>query len=391
MPRAFSFPLFVLGVFIAAGTAAPAAAAVGVRARDLGIPFEGTPGPLNAITDVPGVEVGHRTLVRGSGKRKPGRGPVRTGVTALFPRGKGNLTPVFGGWFSLNGNGELTGTAWIDEMGTVDGPILFTNTHSVGVVRDAVVKWWGKRKLDPDTTPLPVVGETWDGYLNDIEGQHVTTDDALKAMDDAKGGPVAEGNVGGGTGMICYEYKGGIGTASRVVMTPQGKFTLGVLVQANFGLRHQLRLGGVPLGRRLGEEDLVWSATTKKETGSLLIAIGTDAPLLPHQLKRLARRAGMGIARLGSVSGDSSGDLFLAFSTGGPTKAPAKGAALTAKYLPNAELDGLFTATVESVEEAVVNALVAAETMEGGDGRKVVRLPVEKVRALLGEHKLLTR
>ena len=271
------------------------------RARDLGVPFDGTPGALNAITDVAGVEVGQTTIIRGEGKLVVGEGPVRTGVTVIFPRGKTNHASVFGGWFALNGNGEMTGTAWLDEAGILDGPIGLTNTHSVGLVRDTIIQWQVKRANKPEIWwSLPVVAETWDGWLNDLNGFHVKPEHVLAALDGAKGGPVDEGGVGGGTGMICHEFKGGIGTASRVA---HGQ-TVGVLVQANYGLRRQLRIAGVPVGQEIPE-----GAFRPDEDGSIIVVIATDAPLLPHQLKRLARRASLALGRMGSISGDGSGDF----------------------------------------------------------------------------------
>jgi D-aminopeptidase len=357
------------------------AAAAEPRARDLGIPFDfGAPGRWNAITDVAGVEVGHVTLIEGDS--------VRTGVTAVLPRGKGEPSrdQCFGGFFSLNGNGEMTGTAWLEESGLLEGPVLITNTNSVGVVRDAVISYaarrWGPKGYQ-ELWSLPVVAETWDGYLNDIYGMHVKAEHAFQAIDGAASGPVAEGNVGGGTGMVCYELKGGIGTASRVVAAAAGGYTVGVLVQANFGLRHQLRIAGLPVGREL-REGLVYS----KDKGSIIIVLATDAPLLPHQLKRLARRAALGLARTGSVAGNTSGDLFVAFSTANPKAAQAQGLTpLT--MLPNDRMGPLFEATVGATEEAVINALVAGRTMRGHEGHEVLALPHEKVREILRRHGLL--
>jgi D-aminopeptidase len=267
------------------------AAPASPRARDLGVPFDGTPGPLNAITDVPGVEVGHATIISGEGKLEVGKGPVRTGVTAVLPRGRASSDMTMAGWFSLNGNGEMTGTAWLDDSGFLDGPVMLTNTHSVGVVRDATIAWRVKH-AGPDKEgywwSLPVVGETWDGFLNDVNGFHVKDKHVFEAIDSAAGGPVAEGNVGGGTGMVCFEFKGGIGTASRRLATKEGTFTLGVLVQCNCGRRPQLTITGVPVGREIPEHPAY-----EQETGSILIVIATDAPLLPQQLKRVARRAGV--------------------------------------------------------------------------------------------------
>ena len=349
------------------------------RARDLGVPFDGTPGPLNAITDVTGVTVGQTTIISGEGKLVVGEGPVRTGVTAIFPRGRDNPAAVFAAWFALNGNGEMTGTAWLDEAGILEGPVALTNTHSVGIVRDAIIQWQVKHdhSADPVWWSLPVVGETWDGWLNDINGFHVKPEHVFAALDAAKSGPVAEGGVGGGTGMICHEFKGGIGTASRVT----GGYKLGVLVQANYGLRGQLRIAGVPVG----QEITAGAFRPVRETGSILVVIATDAPLLPHQLKRLAKRASLGLARNGSISGDGSGDLFLAFSTANtvPTDRGKSGAV---QLLVTEDLDPLFAATVQATEEAIVNALVAAETMTGRDGHTAVALPHDQLRAVLKKY-----
>jgi D-aminopeptidase len=378
--------------------ALPALAAEGAkpRARDLGVPFNGTPGPLNAITDVSGVEVGHVTLISGSGKLQQGKGPVRTGVTAILPHGKRSPQEgVFAAWFSQNGNGEMTGTTWVEESGHLWGPVMITNTHSVGVVRDAVIGWSVARYPDIDLEDwwaLPVVGETWDGWLNDINGFHVKAEHAFKALDTATSGPVQEGNVGGGTGMICYEFKGGIGTSSRRIQDESGSYTLGVLVQANFGSRAQLTIAGVPVGAEIPESRAYASSQNlqgpKADTGSIIVVIAVDAPLLPHQLERLARRATMGIARTGSVASDSSGDIFIAFSTanlgaGVPAGVPAL------KMIPNARLTPIFQATVEATEEAIVNALVAAETMTGADDRKAIALPHDRLQAVLRKYNRL--
>ncbi|HEV8525627.1 MAG TPA: P1 family peptidase [Terriglobales bacterium] len=353
------------------------------RGRDLGIPFEGAPGPLNAITDVKGVEVGHMTLISGSGPLKIGAGPVRTGVTAILPRGKSPRDSVFAGWFSLNGNGEMTGTTWVEESGLLQGPVMITNTHSVGVVRDAVIAWRIKF-AGPDETgywwSLPVVAETWDGYLNDINGFHVKAEHVFAALEGAHGGPVAEGNVGGGTGMVCNEFKGGIGTASRVVQMERAKYTLGVLVQCNYGRRSNLRIAGVPVGQEI-TEDLVYS----KDMGSIIIAIATDAPLLPHQLKRLARRASLGLARTGSISGNGSGDIFIAFSTANPGASASTGT-VALSMLANDDMDPLFAATVQATEEAIVNAMIAAQTMVGADNHRVIALPHDRLRQVLKKY-----
>lgn len=353
------------------------------RARDLGVPFEGTPGRLNAITDVEGVEVGHSTIIAGEGKLVRGAGPVRTGVTAILPRGKRAAEPVFAAWFSLNGNGEMTGTTWVEESGLLESPVMITNTHSVGIVRDAVIAWQLQHLPLSQPWSLPVVAETWDGYLNDINGFHVKAGHVFEALEAARPGPVAEGNVGGGTGMICHEFKGGIGTASRKIDAKAGAYTVGVLVQCNYGLRRQLRVAGVPVGAEI-TENLVYS----QETGSIIIVIATDAPLLPHQLKRLARRAALGLARNGSISGNGSGDIFIAFSTANPGAAASTGVVPLA-MLPNDRLNPIFEATVQATEEAIINALVAAETMTGADNRTVMALPHDRLRAVLRKYNRL--
>src|SRR5271154_6386319 len=340
-----------------------------VRARELGVPFEGTPGPLNSITDVKGVEVGYRTLISGDGKLIVGTGPVRTGVTAVFPRGKNSVDPVFAGWFTENGNGEMTGTTWVEESGFLYGPVMITNTHSVGVVRDAVIAWQlqhGPGLPLEDWWSLPVVAETWDGYLNDINGFHVKAEDADAAMRDAHSGPIAEGNVGGGTGMICFEFKGGTGTASRELPEKLGGYTVGVLVQCNFGVRHLLRIAGTPVGYEI-TGNTVWG----DDTGSIIVVVATDAPLLPSQMKRIAKRVTLGLGRLGSISGDGSGDIFIAFSTANAGAGLEQKKPVALQMLPNDRMDALFEATVQATEEAVVNALVAARTMTGADGHTV--------------------
>ncbi len=364
-------------------------AQAGPRARELGVPFDGTPGALNAITDVAGVTVGQTTLIEDlAGGRK-----VRTGVTAILPRGKADLrTPTFAGWFSLNGNGEMTGTAWLDESGLLDGPVMITNTHSVGVVRDAVVAW-RIRQGGPDRYgyfwSLPVVGETWDGHLNDINGFHVKPEHADRALDEATGGPVAEGNVGGGTGMICHEFKCGIGTASRRVSIDGRAITVGVLVQANYGRRETLRIAGVPVGQHLREhrayQDQLPPRGASGDTGSIIIVVATDAPLLPHQLERVAKRAGMGLARMGSYAGDGSGDIFVAFSTANG-EALANGPFPSATFMENGDLDAIFEATVQATEESIVNALVAAKDMDGVDGHYAKAIPHAELKKLLGRY-----
>ena len=395
---------------IAAAAALLLTAAAEPRARDLGVPFEGTPGPLNAITDVAGVEVGHTTLIRGSGKLVPGTGPVRTGVTAVLPRGRKSTTPVFGGWFTLNAAGEMTGTTWLEERGLIDGPILITNTHSVGVARDAAVRWMVAQGWDA-LWHAPIAAETYDGVLNDINGYHVETRHALAAIDGARGGTVREGAVGGGTGMICNGFKGGIGTASRRLPKDQGGFTVGVLVQCNYGIRAALRVAGAPVGAELINHDPIcyarravpterrrWpfpdctartsgAGEAKRPDGSIIIVVATDAPLLPHQLKRLAKRPSLGLGRLGSIAGEGSGDIFVAFSTANPglRSSDPGPAPRPVQMYSNDLLNPLFAAATQATEEAIVNAMVAAETMEGADGVRVPRLPHDALRAALAK------
>jgi D-aminopeptidase len=358
------------------------------RARDLGVPFDGTPGPLNAITDVKGVEVGHTTLISGVGPLKVGVGPVRTGVTAILPRGKSSRDSVFAGWFTLNGNGEMTGTTWLEESGFLDGPVMITNTHSVGVVRDATIAWkvkQGKPDQEGYWWSLPVVAETYDGYLNDINGFHVRPEDAIHALDTAHTGPVEEGNVGGGTGMVCNEFKGGIGTSSRMLDARVGGYTVGVLVQCNYGQRDQLRIAGVPIGKEIPDHMI-----RDEDVGSIIVVVATDAPLIPNQLKRLAKRVSLGLARDGSYSGGGSGDIFVAFSTANPGAGEPKGVRpLT--MLPNDDLDPLFMATVQATEEAVVNAMIAAETMTGINGHTVIALPHDRLREVLRKYNRLAK
>ena len=374
------------------------ASAATPRARDLGIPFDGQPGALNAITDVAGVAVGHETLIESDDPKHQ----VRTGVTAVLPRGRDSVDKkVFAGWFSLNGNGEMTGAHWIEESGLLDGPVMFTNTHSVGVVRDAVIAWrvrTGHADADGYWWSLPVVAETWDGYLNDVNGFHVRPEHAQAAIESARGGAVAEGNVGGGTGMICHEFKGGIGTSSRQVKIEGQLYTVGVLVQANYGIRDTLRIAGVPVGQHLRQHRVYTDETlatlprenTPGEVGSIIIVVATDAPLLSQQLKRIARRAALGLARNGSYAGNGSGDLFLAFSTA--NAGAAKSNALnTASYLGESLLDDLFRATVEGTEEAIVNALVAARDMRGQDGHSVLAIPHDQLRAVLKQYNRLEK
>ncbi len=356
------------------------------RARTLGVPFTGTPGPLNAITDVAGVEVGHTTIVRGDGALVVGQGPVRTGVTAIWPRGK-RWSPVFAGWFAGNGFGEMTGAPWVVEGGVLGGPVMITGTYSVGVVRDAVNSYFHEVLKTPIPWHQPVVGETSDAFLNDGQGQHVTKAHTFDALSAARGGAVPEGNVGGGTGMVAHGFKGGIGTASRVV----GTDIVGVLVQANYGTRESLTIAGVPVGREIrGAERRRTPPAPADRDGSIIVVVATTAPLLPHQLERLARRVPMGIARLGGTASNGSGDIFLAFSTANPGAAAETGATpLT--WLPNGDLTPFFDATVEATEEAIVNALVAATTMTGIDGHTAYALPHDELRALLAKYGRLAR
>ena len=373
-----------------------AASAAAPRARDLGVPFDGVPGPLNAITDVAGVIVGHTTLISGEGKLRVGQGPVRTGVTAVLPRGLESMNvPVFAGWYSLNGNGEMTGTTWVEESGNLEGPVMITNTHSVGVVRDAVIKWRVAHGGADDSGywwSLPVVGETWDGWLNDVNGFHVKPEHALHALDVAVGGPVEEGNVGGGTGMICNGFKGGIGTSSRHLSQEDGGYTVGVLVQCNYGRRQNLRIAGIPVGREIpAPEPYTFVPADVAERGSIIVVVATDAPLLPHQLKRLARRVPLGLGRNGSLSGDGSGDIFIAFSTANKPTPGVSGVSgvRDLKMLPNDSMDPMFAATVTATEEAIINAMVAARDMTGIDGHRVIALPHERLREVLRKYNRL--
>lgn len=385
-------------------TASTAAAQGKPRARDVGIPFDGTPGPLDAITDVAGVEVGQTTLISGSGRLVVGHGPVRTGVTVIHPRGKRNPDPVFGAWFTMNGNGEMTGTTWLQEGGILEGPIAITNTHSVGVVRDAILQWQVSR---PGLQPwgLPVVAETWDGVLNDINGFHVKPEHVLAALDSATSGPVQEGNVGGGTGMICHEFKGGIGTSSRVVTIMGARYTVGVLVQCNYGFRRELRIAGVPVGREIPDPVTCTASTdtsihselprcgvavparddNTRELGSIIAVVATDAPLLPHQLQRIVKRVAIGIGREGGYAGNGSGDIFVAFSTGN-SHVYGDTSVVHVSMLPNDQLNPLFLATAQATEEAITNALLAAETMTGADDTRVFALPLDRLRAVMAKY-----
>jgi len=361
------------------------------RARDLGIPFEGISGKLNAITDVADVEVGYSSIVKGEGKLLVGEGPARTGVTAIFPRGKTSSDAVFAGSFILNGNGEMTGLAWVNESGYLEGPIMITNTHSVGSVHEAVIKWQVKQGTYESEWSLPVVGETWDGYLNDISGFHVEYDHVAEALNSAASGPIKEGNVGGGTGMVCYEFKGGTGTSSRIMKTKAGTFTVGVLVQANFGRRHQLVIAGIPIGKTLTDNaPYTDGRDLYQETGSLIAVVATDAPLLPVQLKRMATRVSLGMARTGATSGNGSGDIFIAFSTANSRSKKAGAGLADITALSNDHISGLFSAVALATEEAIVNALVAAETMTGRDDHTVIAMPQDQVRVLLRQHKRLS-
>mgnify|MGYP002631226684 CR=1 FL=1 len=380
--------LFILSLFISPVLFADDQT---VRARDLGIPFEGKTGPLNAITDGEGVTVGHETIIRDLADGKA----VRTGVTAVLPRGKkSNVLPVFGASFALNGNGEMTGTAWLEESGLLEGPVMITNTHSVGTVHQAAIEWRVEAG-DADSSgywwSLPVVAETWDGYLNDINGFHVKSQHAKAALNNAKTGPVEEGNVGGGTGMICHDFKCGIGTSSRVVETVDGSFTVGVLVQANYGTRETLRISGVPVGKHL-QDNLAYNEpdAPKSDTGSIIIVVATDAPLLPHQMKRIVKRAALGLARNGSYAGNGSGDIFIAFSTANE-EASQSGPASTVKMISNDEMDPLFLGTVQAAEEAIINALVAAKDMIGKNGRTVKAISHKDLQKVMSLYNRLNK
>jgi len=372
------------------------------RVRDLGLPIGGTPAQLDAITDVAGVEVGHTTLITGSGKLVVGKGPVRTGVTVVHPRGKANADPVFGAWFTLNGNGEMTGTTWLQESGILEGPIAITNTHSVGVVRDAILQWQvGKPGMQP--WGLPVVAETYDGGLNDINGFHIRPEHVISALDGAKAGPVQEGNVGGGTGMICHGFKGGIGTASRRLPPDQGGYTVGVLVQCNYGARRDLRIAGVPVGEEIQDLqpciaapdsaptsgrrrcETSGSARNDEGAGSIIVVVATDAPLLPHQLKRIATRVSLGVGRMGGWGANPSGDIFIAFSTANP-RAAGSTDTVSVRVLANARISPLFTATTQATEAAIVNAMLAAATMTGANDLRVYALPVDRLQTIMRKY-----
>ena len=395
--------LCVLGGCVAVPLGAQGTAPAKRRARELGLPIGGTAGPLDAITDVARVEVGHTTLISGSGKLVVGKGPIRTGVTVVHPRGKANPDPVFGAWFTLNGNGEMTGTTWLQESGVLEGPIAITNTHSVGVVRDAILQWQvGKPGMQP--WGLPIVAETYDGSLNDINGFHVRPEHVSSALDGAKGGPVLEGNVGGGTGMICHGFKGGIGTASRRLPPEQGGYTVGVLVQCNYGARRDLRIAGVPVGEEI--QDLQPCVASRDASqagqrrlcdtpgagrndddgaGSIIVVVATDAPLLPHQLKRIATRVSLGVGRMGGWGQNPSGDIFVAFSTAN-AGAAAAGDSASVRMLANGRISPLFTATAQATEGAIVNAMLAAETMTGANDLRVFALPADRLTAIMKKY-----
>ena len=366
-----------------------------IRARDLGIPFNGNPGKYNSITDVEGILVGHETIIEGDGNLIVGKGPIRTGITSILPRGM-NYDPVFAGWYSLNGNGEMTGTTWVEESGFLEGPIMITNTHSVGVVRDAVIEWSYKNKFYKTLYnikdlfwTLPVVAETYDGSLNDINGFHVKKEHAFNALNNARGGMISEGNVGGGTGMICHGFKGGIGTSSRNIALKEKEYTLGVLVQANYGNRKELTIAGVPVGKEI--ENLLPKITfgEKQEgLGSIIVIVATDAPLLPNQLKRLARRVPIGISRVGGFGSNGSGDIFITFSTANPG-AFNREEIRNINFLPNDLMNPFLNATAQATEEAIVNALISAETMTGINNNTVYKLPHDRLNDILKKYNRL--
>lgn len=364
------------------------------RAREAGIPFDGTPGKFNAITDVKGVQVGYSTIISGTGKNIRGKGPVRTGVTAILPRGRNN-NPVYANWYSLNGNGEMTGTTWITESGFLEGPVMITNTNSVGVVRDAVLKWFVKNgwyKEDFWYT-YPVVAETYDGFLNDIYGFHVKESNAWEALDSARSGSIKEGNVGGGTGMMCLGFKGGTGTASRVVKIKDSTYTVGVLVQSNFGSKSNFNIAGVPVGRELSDTlnyEFKAPPSYNPGDGSIIVVLATDAPLLPHQLKRISARIALGVGKTGGRGENGSGDIFISFSTAN-TKAFQRQGSSNVEVLANDWMNPLFNATVQAVDEAIINAMFAAETMEGINGNKAHALPHNKVIEILKKYNVIKK
>lgn len=348
------------------------------RARSFGIGFDGTPGPFNAITDVPGVAVGYATLISGDGALVVGKGPVRTGVTAILPRPLAELaTPVFAGIFSQNGNGELTGSHIVEETGAFNFPITITNTHSCGVSRDGTLRWM--HQVQPAALDsgwgLPVAAETYDGFLNDINGHHLTFEHVAQALDGAAGGPIEEGSVGGGTGMITFGFKAGSGTASRVVGWQGNSYTVGAFVQSNFGKLRNFTLRGQRVEPALAESAIRDDAR-HAEKGSIIAIIATDAPFLPHQMKRLARRVPLGVAMTGGFGYHSSGDIFLAFSTANPAAALApSGRIANADFIPDTDIDPFFDAVIQTVEESILNALAANDDMTGRDGNFVPALP----------------
>jgi len=357
-----------------------------LRARGAGIPFTGIPGEWNSITDVAGVEVGYCTLIHGEGPLVVGQGPVRTGVTALFPHGRANpLLGAYAGWFSMSGNGEMSGTAFVDERGRFDGPVTITNTHSCGLARDVTAKWLFSQRKPGDKLDqafwLPVAAETHDGPLNDVNGHHVKEEHVIAAFEDARSGPIEEGSVGGGTGMRCYEFKGGSGTASRIVAYDGGPYHVGAFVQSNFGKRHLLTIGGIPVGIELPRE-----GDPDPEEGSIICVVATDAPMMPHQLKRIARRAAYGIARSGGIASNESGDLFLAFSTANSAAVEQHEGIVQASYLGEAAMSRFYEATIEAVDEAILNSMVGNESMTGRDNYTCPGLPVERVRDILRRH-----
>jgi len=354
-----------------------------IRGRDLGIPFEGKPGPGNSISDVQGLEVGHTTLVRGEGPLIVGQGPVRTGVTAIFPLGKSRMEGVAAGHYTFNGDGEMSGSRFVDEFGELHGPILLTNTLSVGAVSQAVIEWNRQHVSLEDelySRGLPLVAETWDGFMNDIYGQHVKQPDVFAALDQASSGPVAEGNVGGGTGMTTFDFSGGIGTSSRMVETPWGTFTLGVLVQANFGSREELRIAGIPVGQQITDLQPEYGQEAQLAGKSIIVIIATDAPLIPTQLKRLARRATLGLGRVGSNGHSGSGDIFLAISTANPMTAYWGKDINQLRMLP--DMNPLFAATIQATEEAIINAMVAGRTQSGVNGNKAYGIPHDRLQEI---------
>jgi D-aminopeptidase len=395
----------VTGVLIV--TASLAVQAQKPRERDLNLPIGGTAGPLDAITDVAGVEVGHTTLITGSGRLVVGQGPVRTGVTVIHPRGKANADPVFAAWFTLNGNGEMTGTTWVQESGLLEGPVAVTNTHSVGVVRDTIIQWEVSQKTVLQPWWLPVVAETYDGALNDINGFHVKPEHVIAALDRAASGLPREGAVGGGTGMVCHGFKGGIGTASRKLSPQEGGYTVGVLVQCNYGSRRDLRIAGVPVGEEI--PDLVGCIANAEplpagsarprcgdrsggvaheapEQGSIIVVVATDAPLLPHQLKRIATRVSLGVGRQGGFGGNSSGDIFIAFSTANARAWFNDQPVTNVQMLPNDRISPLFQATAQATEAAITNALLGAETTTGANDLRIYALPVDRLLAAMKKY-----